>query len=572
MKFSRSDKRKGDSEPKDQKEKVPVLKGEDEITSIKDYTENSFDDGWKYIYGINPTNKTIVKDNLIIKKTNDGNAFELEQDQHDEFVYYAQDMPFYPFFTLAIYNIIVTLDYYREYLGNKALVLVSHILNAGAIQWFDEAYKNRITLLKDDFEQVVDLINNMSLTSIDLDTVTDFYDINKALVEGNYKPYVTRVSIEELFNLYKIVRSQKPSGCYKFLNYESIYPFRVNGVDLEIYKKHNADYKDAYLSYFVPKIQDDQYHYIEQPYEIWYCNEYKVLPQVFTDKGKTIEFEENGETKEYYKVIMVKGEHNRYYSMLYFDWGDYDVEEFLKFDPESIEPKKLTPATYYFYMKFIYDHICGISKWIMNGNYEPGENNNQYKKFATLLQDYKNNFDSTEVYALYKVELYLYEYILKVGNYLIENIETIKSFYTQRANESDDSYISRITGGILYFDNNKIVIYQDYHINIHRERLNLLGTIDEGVFTYTPENVGPGDGKIGGSDIEYFSYLVNDYYHEVEKPDNHKPYIESIGEYTSVMDYIYLNQNDNSIIMSVNEITTEEKEDIESYTKYTITN
>lgn len=186
MKFSRSDKRKGDSEPKEWKEKVPILKGENEITSVKDYTSTSFYDDWKYLYGVNPTNETIAKDKLVVKKTNDGNAYELDR------AFSIQDMFFYPYF--AGLNAMVTLDYYREYLGGKTLALIYVIFKAA--QWSNESYKYRITLLKDDFEQIVNLINIMTTTTIYINTVDNFYDINKAIVEGVYKPYVTRVSFD----------------------------------------------------------------------------------------------------------------------------------------------------------------------------------------------------------------------------------------------------------------------------------------------------------------------------------------------------------------------------------------
>lgn len=532
MKISSFIKRKGDSELKDQKEKVPILKDESEIKSVKDYTSNSFNDGWKYLYGIDPTNKTFVKDNLVIKKTNDGSAYEIEL---DNVTLKVSGMPFIPFFSSAKDNIMVTLDYYREYLGDKTLVLICRLFNV--IQWVSgsiERYKNKITLLEGDFEQIVNLINNMTTTTIDLDTVDNFYDINKAIVEGVYKPYVTRVSIIELFNLYKTVRGQLPQGCYRFLYQTVDYPFKRNGVDLEISSDRYSDYNNAYLSYYVPQGR-------EEPYRIWFCNEYKVLPDTFTDKDKTIEFEENGEIKEYYKVIMVKkveNENTTYYPMLYFDWGDYDVEKIIKFDPESIEPKKLRPATYYFYMKYIFNHMYGISNWIINGNNEPESSNNQHYNFGFLLNDYKDNFDSSEVYTLYKIQLYLYDYILKVGNYLIENIETIKTFYPQQENESYGSYIARITGRIVALSNNELVIYQSYNFDSYREKFNLLGTFNEGTFIYNPENVGSNSSQISSYVIQYFSYLIAQYFREVEKPESHKPYIESIDEYTPVMVYL----------------------------------
>lgn len=566
--------RKGESEPKDHKEKVPILKGENEITSVKDYTTSSFNDGWKYIYGINPTNKTFVKDNLVFMKANEENAYEMDSG------FGVSGMYFYPYF--ASINAMVTLDYYRKYLGDKTLVLMSVIFKT--ITWPDERYKYRITLLKDDFEQVVKIINNMTKTktTIDLNTVSDFYNINKAIVEGNYKPYVTRVSIVELFNLYKTIRAQLPEGCYQIQT--SAYPFRRNGVDLEIYSKWNSNHNNAYLSYYVPGNG-------EQPYQIWNCNIYKELPQTFNNKDKTIEFEENGQTKEYYKVIMVK-ENETYYPILYLDWGEYDVDKVMSLDPKSIEPAILTPLSYYGYLKTIADNVSGVCHWAFNSIFGRNIYNTPFSGFIT---DHKKSFTSDEVYKYCKLDEYLCNLTLTVCEFLLENIEKIKTFYSKTEEETDSKYIERITWKLItlgtnsnynpaeeYPDRNFKDYYPPYMVyfylivpgNAPEGPKHLImkdyGTITDGVFTFdNTRSMYPSS--------FWISYHGNDrdeHYVQLPKPDNLQEYSKDMRDYSQAMKWIYSKTSDpKNLMMSIEQNPPPVTEaDPGDYTEYQIIN
>lgn len=550
------------------KKKINGLPGSDilrdgtEITSVKDYTPNSYDEGWKYIYGVNTTNQTIVKDNLYIKKISEGSNVEMETNYDNSFNLSSSNMKFHPYFGMNKTNMIVTANYYYPYIGDKVFVLLSRILNYIRSQWNEETYKEKITLLKDDFELIIKLINNMTTTDIDLSEITSFYDINKAIVEPVYKDYVKRISIVELFNLYRTVRDNTMSTyCYKFLNGTRKYPFERNGVDLEIVSEY-TDNEGVYLSYYVPQGIG------VKPYGIWYCNEYKELPAEFTDKGKTIEFEENGEIKEYYKVIMVRKTDNTWYPMLYFDWGDFDPEEIIKLDPKLIEPQKLTPTSYNNYMKQVYNHITPLAAYMYNYTGSSGEldgkENNQNKPFDSLLFDYKSQFDSSEVYTYWSVKIHLYDFGITVLDYITENLEIIKSFYPNynfdtSTSEGRDN-IKKITGGFIG--------YIDYYLRDNRIKpsYDQVGSFINELFIYDPQKL-PG--------------IYNDVYYTPEDflskrptlppmPEGYEPFIEDIGEYNPTMNYIYSKQN--SIIMSMDELTTEDKEDIESYTKYTITN
>lgn len=540
--------RKGAEQQQEQKEKTPILKGENEITSIKDYTPDSYTDGWKYIYGVDTTNQTINTSDLYIRKTNEGSSVEMETNYDDSFNLSSSNIKFHPCFGIKKTNIIVTTNYYYPYIGDKVFVLISRILNYIRTQWNEETYEQKITLLKDDFEPIIKLINNMTTTNINIDSITNFYDINKAIVKPVYKDYVKRISVVELFNLYRTVRDNTMNTyCYKFLDNTREYPFERNGVDLEIVSEY-TDNEGVFLSYYVPGTN-------QEPYQIWNCNEYKELPAEFTDKDKTIEFTENDVTKEYYKVIMVRkieNENITWYPMLYLDWGEYDVDEIIKFDPKSIEPTDITPLTYYYYIKKIWEHIYWVCTWAEN-NYNDrviGFKNNQNYKFVDFIGDYKNQFPSCEIYRYYALCKYISEYVITVYNFLDKHIEKIKTFYKRMENEDNTDFVQRITCNFINQNNNdnETYMYDQEKFEGWNQYLDEMGYFQDGIFTYVP----PTDSNyIGDQWLEY----IYEYHNSPGpiKPDAEPfvEYSEDIRDYFKGMKWIYSKTSDPAnLIMS----------------------
>lgn len=307
-------------------------------------------------------------------------------------------------------------------------------------------------------------------------------------------------------------------------------------MELEIFNKWSDSYSNAYLSYFVPSI-------IQAPYQIWYCNEYKVLPDTFTDKSKTIEVKENGQTKEYYKVIMVKRGENSYYPMLYLDWGEYDVDEIIKFDPKSIEPTDINSSTYYSYIKKIWEHIYWVCAWAENNynNHGTGIKNNQNYKFVNFIGNYKNQFPSCEIYRYYALCKYISEYVTPVYNFLKEHIEEIKTFYKRKENENNTDFVRRITCGFINQNNddNGTYIYEQEKFGEWNQYLNNMGYFQDGIFTYVP----PTDSDYVGD--QWLEYIYE--YHS----EPFVEYIEDMRNYSQTMKWIYSKTNDpKNLIMS----------------------
>ena len=551
--------RKGESEPKDRKERVPILKNTStELTSFKDiYNFNDYyESDFKYAYGVNGT--TIDKGNLVIKTTEGGITITKVTIDSWNTKFYVGDNEEESMF---IFLIVKYYYYFKPIIGERAFIYLKPYEYPPTMN--SENYKRALTLLKDDIPEVVEDINSMTTTQIDLDTVTDLELINKTIQEPEFKYGKCNISLVEVFNLYELYTRELESW---MPNYDMAY---VLNNTLKFIFNNNTRYIE--LRNMTSSLKENEYRlylsYYTEPndYQIWNCNTLTNLPNLTGNNDKTIVI--NGTT--YYKVLLVYTGDNSYEPLLYFDWGDFDPEEIIKLDPKSIEPQKLTPTSYYKYMKQVYNHITPLAAYMYNYSGSSGElygkENNQNKPFNSLLNDYKSNFDSSEVYTYWSVKIHLYDFGITVLDYITENLEIIKSFYPNYNFDTSTSEgranIEEITGGFIgYID------YYYLRDNRIKPSYDQVGSFIDELFIYDPQ-------KLPGSYNDVY-YTPEDFLSKrptlPPMPEGYKLYIEDIGEYTLTMNYIYSKQN--SIIMSMDELTTEDKEDIESYTKYTITN
>lgn len=552
-----------------QKQKVPLLKDvPDQLDSFNYYyTRDSIAGGLKYIHGLifDDNQIYIDPDNLFIDKT-ETNGSEIVWGEYNEYpktttspIAYLNICSEQPGFGTDFIYYIMIYYYYYDFIGDKSILISYYCLRI--TEWYIENAPMFIMFLKNDIPKVLSSINSISKNKIKIEEIENnetkysFKDINTWLFNPQVKYGADRFTVDELFKLYGTFKSvyspgegiiqNNAWGCATFCR-------KDGDVDITINPTGSTG-ESVYLCYY-----NDS--------KIWECTSRDKVPNAdFINHDKTIEIDGN----TYYKVLMAKKTgQDTYYPILYLDWGEYDVDKVMSLDPKSIEPAVLTPLSYYGYLKTIADNVVGICQWADNSGSSIGsdvEQNNYGENFNSFIRNHKNSFTSDEIYKYCKLDEYLRNLTLTVCEFLLKNLEKIKTFYSKHEYDYEYEYIERITWGLISYTTDSIPYYdlaeqypdrnfKDYYPPYYPQFLvnnstpktimKDYGTITDGVFTFN-------NTKQDYPESYWCLYygLYHQPRHEVSKPDNFQEYSSDMRDYSQAMKWIYSKTSDSADLL-----------------------